>query len=226
MVATVEDVLSRMRALDASLPADDGVAVFNRVYLRVTELVRDELGAGTFTDPGFMERLDVVFARMYLAAVDEGAAAADVARCWRPLLQARDRAGVVPVQFALAGMNAHINHDLALAVVAACRRTRRDPLGVREDYERINELLASVVRPIRQSFLDREVVDTGARLSPLADLVSAWSIDTARDAAWVHAAALWELRRLPLLSRGYRETLDGTVGLVGRQLLVAHPLPR
>ena len=29
-------------------------------------------------------------------------------------------AGIEPVQFALAGMNAHINHDLPLAVVSTC----------------------------------------------------------------------------------------------------------
>ncbi|MGP4092768.1 DUF5995 family protein, partial [Streptomyces sp. KR55] len=35
----VDTVVARMRALDAALPARDGVAVFNRVYLAVTEAV-------------------------------------------------------------------------------------------------------------------------------------------------------------------------------------------
>ena len=219
----VNEVVRRMRAIDAALPSGDGVAAFNRVYLRVTELVRDELRADAFADGEFMERLDVVFAGMYLAAVEEDPAASTAPRSWRPLLEARARRGVVPVQFALAGMNAHINHDLALAVVATCQGTGKEPASVRGDYEQINGILASVVRPIRQSFLDQVVVQAGASLSPVADLVSAWSIDTARDAAWVHACALWELRPLQRLSDGYRETLDRTVGLLGRQLLVAHP---
>jgi hypothetical protein len=37
--ATLDDVLERMRAIDAALPRDDGVAYFNRLYLRTTEEV-------------------------------------------------------------------------------------------------------------------------------------------------------------------------------------------
>ena len=122
-------------------------------------------------------------------------------------------------------MNAHINHDLAVAVVTTCRRARREPATMHDDYERINELLATVVRPIRQSFLDSLVVEAGAPLSPLADLVSAWSIDNARDAAWVHARTMWELRNVRPLTEAYRRTLGRTVGLVGRQMLVAYGLP-
>jgi len=221
VVRTVDDLIDRMRAIESELPRRDGVAEFNRVYLQVTELVRDRLSDGFFRDARFMERLQVVFAGLYLDVAD-AAPEADVARPWVPLVEARRRRGVAPVQFVMSGMNAHINHDLALAVVSTCSRTRREPDTVHDDYERVNELLASVVRPIRQSFLDSLVVEAGAPLSPLADLVSAWSIDTARDAAWVHARTLWEIRRARALSQAYRRALAGTVGLVGRQLLVAY----
>ena len=39
---------------------------------------------------------------------------------WQPLFERRADPGIEPIQFALAGMNAHINHDLPLAVVATC----------------------------------------------------------------------------------------------------------
>jgi hypothetical protein len=152
---SVDQVVRRMRAIADALPPGDGVAVFNRVYLQVTELVRDQLITGGFDDPVFMEQLDVIFAGMYLVAVDQVSEAGKLARAWRPLLQKRERRDVYPVQFALAGMNAHINHDLALAVVATCGLAGREPPDVHGDYERINAILASVVRPIRQSFLDQ-----------------------------------------------------------------------
>jgi Family of unknown function (DUF5995) len=221
MVQTMADVIDRMRAIDAGLPLRDGVAVFNRVYLQVTESVRDRLQDGFFRDARFMEQFDVVFAGLYFDSVDAAAADLKVARPWAPLVEARRRRGVAAPQYALAGMNAHINHDLALAVVIACGRARREPATVHRDYERINDLLATVVRPIRQSFLDSLVVEAGAPLSPLADLISNWSIDAARDAAWVHALTLWELRHTRRLAAAYRRTLGRTVGLVGRQMLVA-----
>jgi Family of unknown function (DUF5995) len=225
MVRTVDDVVDRMRAIEAGLPRRDGVAVFNRVYLQVTESVRHGLQDGFFRDARFMEQFDVVFAGLYIESVDAAAAGAEVARPWAPLVEARRRRRVAAAQYALAGMNAHINHDLAVAVVIACGRARREPATVHRDYERINDLLATVVRPIRQSFLDSQVVEAGAPLSPLADLISNWSIDAARDAAWVHARTLWKLRHTRSLATAYRRTLGRTVGLVGRQMLVAYAPP-
>jgi hypothetical protein len=225
MVRTMDEVLDRMRAIEAELPRRDGVAVFNRVYLEVTELIRHRLRDGFFRDPRFMEQFDVVFAGLYFESVDAAMAGAEVPRPWAPLVEARRRRKVAPAQYALAGMNAHINHDLALAVIIACGRARREPATVHRDYERINDLLAMVVRPIRQSFLDSLIVEAGAPLSPLADLISNWSIDAARDAAWVHARTLWKLRHTRALAAAYRRTLGRTVGLVGRQMLVAHELP-
>ncbi len=220
----VADVVQRMREIDADLPRRDGVAAFNRVYLQVTELVRERLSDGFFDDPRFMERLDVTFAQLYIDAVDADRAGREPSPAWAPLFAARRRRGIVPVQFALAGMNAHINGDLALAVVTTCARSRREPIRIVADYERVNELLASVVRPIRQSFLDRQFVRAGRPLSPLADVVSAWSLDKARDAAWINACALWELRGTRALAAAYRGTLSRTTGLVSRQLLVPFPL--
>lgn len=217
---TVSDVVGRMREIDAGLQSRDGVAVFNRVYLQVTELVRERLTSGFFDNPKLMERFDLTFAQLYFDAVDADRAGGEPAPAWAPLFAVRRRRGVVPIQFALAGMNAHINDDLAIAVVTTCGRSRREPASMRADYERVNELLASVVRPIRQSFLDHQVVQAGKPLSPLADVLSAWSLDKARDAAWVHACALWELRRTRTLAAAYRATLSRTAGMVSRQLLV------
>ncbi len=220
MARGMDGVIDRLREIDSKLPRGDGIAEFNRVYLQVSELARDRLRDGFYRDPRFMERLGVAFAGLYFDAVDAAEAGGEVPRPWPPLVEARRRRGVEPVQFALAGMNAHINHDLAIAVVKTCGRTRREPASVHGDYERINEVLATIVRPIRQSFLDSHIVKAGAPLSPLADLISAWSLETARDAAWVHALTLWELRPARGLSRVYRLTLARTVGLVSRQMLV------
>lgn len=42
----MEAVLARMRALDERLPPQDGVAVFNRVYLTVTETLHRRIEHG------------------------------------------------------------------------------------------------------------------------------------------------------------------------------------
>ena len=59
-----------MQSIDAALPASDGMACFNRMYLEVTSGVRQHVEQGFFGDPAFVSRLDVVFANLYFRAVD------------------------------------------------------------------------------------------------------------------------------------------------------------
>ncbi|MET9735003.1 DUF5995 family protein [Streptomyces sp. NPDC006458] len=217
----VDTVVSRMRALDAALPERDGIAVFNRVYLAVTEEVDRQIDAGRFTDPAAAITLDVRFARRYLAAVD---AAADDRRppaCWRPLFQFRRHPGVRPVQFALAGINAHIGHDLALAVVDACRSLECEPAELEDEFDRVGDLLVTLEERVREDLMPGP--DLLQIADPLTHLIGSWSLERARDATWAAARALWALRRLPDVAEEFTERLDAAVGFAGRMLLT--PLP-
>src|SRR6202035_1145688 len=53
-VTSVAGAIARMEEIGAALPASDGVACFNRMYLEVTQTVGADLGQGVFADPGFM----------------------------------------------------------------------------------------------------------------------------------------------------------------------------
>ena len=195
-----------MHEIDRALPGSDGVAAFNRMYLRVTELVRDRLVEGWFGNPAFVTRLDLVFAGLYLDAV--GAGSPDPS--WQPLFTCRLEPGRVPIQFALAGMNAHINHDLPLAVVTTCRQLGLTPdsPGVEADYHRVNDLLAAVQEDVRRSFLDGIVLAVDEQYAgPVANLVSGWSIARARDAAWTNARVLWSLEGVEPLRTDFLATL-------------------
>ncbi|TJZ44222.1 hypothetical protein FCH28_31670 [Streptomyces piniterrae] len=210
-------VLARMRALDAALPADDGVAVFNRVYLTVTEAVARRIGDGAFQDPSAAGELDVHFAERYFDAVDAAAAGRRPPACWRPLFQLRRHPGVRPLQFALAGINAHIGHDLALAVVDTCRALDCEPPSLAADFDRIGDVLTGLEERIRESLMPGpDVLDIA---DPLTHLAGSWSLEMARDGAWAAARMLWGARRLPEVAEEFTERLDASVGLVGRCLL-------
>ena len=47
-----------------------------------------------------------------------------------------------------------------------------------------------------------------------------WSIERARENAWIQAEALWLLREQEQLTDRFLLTLDRTVGLAGRGLLL------
>ncbi|MFI9615481.1 DUF5995 family protein [Streptomyces sp. NPDC052023] len=217
----VDAVVSRMRALDAALPARDGVAVFNRVYLAVTEAVDHRIDTGAFADARAAATLDVRFAERYLAAVDAVTADGRPPACWRPLLQFRRHPGVRPLQFALSGINAHIGHDLALAVVDTCRTLDCDPAELEDEFDRVGDLLVTLEERIREDLMPGP--DLLQIADPLTHLLGAWSLERARDATWSAARALWALRRLPDLAAEFTERLDAAVGFAGRMLLT--PLP-
>jgi hypothetical protein len=224
---TVEGVVARMREIDAELSPHDGVAVFNRMYLTVTErvlevIVQRSVAGPTFRDAKLMRDLDVRFANLWLAAYDADAAGRKPARAWRPLFEARGGRRL-PVQYAVAGMNTHIEHDLPIAVVATCKAHRLKPEDLHHDYEAVNDVLAEVEGPIRRSFLDEAGREVDDRLSPVAHLLSTWNIDKARDLSWVTAETLWVLRRVGFVRDRFLDSLGHTVGMTSRALL--SPIP-
>ncbi len=217
----VDIVVSRLRALDEELPARDGVAVFNRVYLAVTRAVDRSVDAGRFADARAAVALDVRFAERYLAAVDAAANGRRPPACWRPLFQLRRHPGVRPLQFALSGINAHIGHDLALAVVDACRTLDCEPAELEDEFDRVGDLLVSLEERIREELMPGP--DLFQIADPLTHLLGSWSLERAREATWTAARALWALRGLPDVAEEFTERLDAAVGLAGRMLLT--PLP-
>ncbi|MGC9473780.1 DUF5995 family protein [Streptomyces sp. WG4] len=219
--STVDTVLTRMRALDTTLPPRDGVAVFNRVYLAVTEAVDRHIDGGRFPDARSAIALDVRFAERYLAAVDALENSRRPPACWRPLFQFRRHPGVRPLQFALSGINAHIGHDLALAVVDACRTLGCEPVDLEDEFDRVGELLVSLEERVREELMPGP--DLLQIADPLTHLLGSWSLERARDATWAAARALWALRRLPDVAGEFTERLDAAVGFAGRMLLT--PLP-
>jgi Family of unknown function (DUF5995) len=217
---SVPDVLARLRQIDKELPAGDGAAVFNHMYLAVTEQVAAGLTtAGLFRDPVFMEQLDVTFASMWLEAYDAPSDA--VPKAWAPLFERRHDSSLLPIQFALAGMNAHIAHDLPIAVFRTCLHLETSPEapGVREDYEKVNDLLAESESKVRRSFLSEVGRAADKEVGPVVHLISSWDISKAREVAWVTAEALWAMRDAGYLADRYQAALARTVGMVSRCLL-------
>jgi hypothetical protein len=212
-----------MQQIEAALPNGDGLACFNRVYLDVTQQVSDRVSQGSFADPAFMEHLDVVFANIYFAAVDAVVNdPTNLPAAWQPLLFARANLGIYPIQFALAGMNAHINHDLPIAVVTTCTDLGSAPdQGTHhDDYQKIDGLLDAAEQSIRQSFESSVVLEADRRAQTVLNLVGNWSINSARDVAWEMALALWQCRDVSTVEDLLMNGLARTVAMASRCLLI------
>ena len=223
-VRRVEEAIAVMSAIDQQLSDADGVKWFNRLYLRVTVSVGRALGDTTFEDPEFLTRLDVVFANQYFSALAASARGTQaVPSAWRPLLEARHAPGIARIQFALAGMNAHINRDLPDGIVQSFVALGGDPLTDERrerDFDSVNAILERVEQEVKTEFsvgLAGHIDRLGGNAD---DAVAMWKVRAARSAAWTNAQVLWGLRGLPRLRDRFFSRLDSLVGMSGRGLLL------
>jgi len=225
--STISDVIARLHAIENAAPRSDGVACFAHLYRQVTEGVNAQLAGQTFEDGRFLERLDVCFAGLFFAALEAWERdRASAPSAWVPLFEQRSRRGVTPLQYALAGMNAHINRDLPVALVTTCEELGldlRDGSPEQADFERVNVLLGQVEAKIKHLYLSGwlALVDRVVhRFHRIDDIVAMWDVGRARDAAWINGQALWALREEQRLGSEFMEVLDRMVGFAGRGLLV------
>jgi hypothetical protein len=218
--ANVSEVIAVMQQIDGCLGNDDGLKWFNWLYLQVTQKV-DLQPLTAWQDANWLLALDVVFANFYLRALAGFLSGeADVASSWSALLESRFRPGVDRILFALAGMNAHINHDLALALLATATQTGVTPTLTgpqHADYESVNQLLETlmpaVLTELATDILGMLAQDTGK----IGRVLAFWDICKARDLAWGFSD---QLRELPGMARDAAlDAQDAVTGALGRAIL-------
>jgi hypothetical protein len=190
-----------IRTIDGALETLDGiiaraleqrsrVGYFAAVYRKVTAKVAEGIAAGFFDDGERMARLDVTFAQRYLSALAAHERGARPTRSWEIAFGATGARRPIVLQHLLVGINAHINLDLGIA--AATTSPGPALVDLRRDFDRINEILASLVAGV--------VRDLG-EVSPWIGLldwiggrhdeeVIRFSIEVARAEAWRFATEL------------------------------------
>jgi hypothetical protein len=218
-----EEVIERLGALDDALPPSDGLRYFNRLYLTMTEAVVAAARRGEFQDLPFLERLDCTFADLYLAALAAHLSIPGTAPgAWRPLFAGRHRRDLAPIQLALAGVNAHINRDLPVALQRTFVElgTAPDRGGAAHgDYARIDEILEVAQAEAKVWLLTGALAELDRAFGPHDDVVQIWSLGRAREAAWIAGEIRWTLRAAEWLCRAHLESLDRMVGFASRGLL-------
>jgi hypothetical protein len=196
VLARMDSELSRLRT------AGDARRFFHATYLRTTRAVVTEIERdGGFRDAAWLSRWDVVFADLYLDALDADHRGAAVPRPWRVAFDAaRDRPGLPPLRHVLLGMNAHINYDLPQALIAVISPDEfADPdlLAARAaDHRHVDEVLLRRVgaEDMEMSEVSR-LSRTDRLLRPVNRAATRRLIAEARAKVWANTAVLDRARR-------------------------------
>ena len=223
---SVADVLQTLGTIETTCIDGDGLKWFNWLYLQVTQAVEAQVAGGGFTDPAWLAQLDVQFANLYFSALKSSLSGQATSTCWQVLFDSRNQGAIARIQFALAGINAHINHDLPEAIVSTCQVTGTTPDrgGTHyNDYTALNSTLDSLIESAKTTLNVRLLGEELPPISHLQDTIAAWSVSAARESAWQNAGHLWQLRTVPLFASSFMSVLDGFTTVIGKALLVPVP---
>jgi hypothetical protein len=204
---------------------EDGLACFNYLYHEITTEVWERLRNHEFRGTEFITRLDVEFAKRYFRALLADATGTEVPRSWQVLLSRRSALDIDPQQFAVAGVNAHVNFDLPFALLSTCDALRLS-FGEDEhaDYQAINDVFADHMRSLRGHFETRlqRKLDRGV-FAQLTDGVDDLTVVLARDVAWHRAKHLATMPEESEELSQARAQMDWQASMIGRAVL---DLPR
>ena len=191
---TIDGVLTLMQSIDSTCQVTDGLKWFNWLYMTVTQAVKNKVDAGAFQDGAWLTDLDVQFAALYFHALHAALTGAPCPACWNSMFQVRNQVKIARIQFALAGMNAHIIHDLPMAIVSTCKTTNVVPQhGTPQytDYTAINAVLDGIIEPAKQTLNVTLVGDCLPDVSHVEDMIAGWGLADFREKAWNTAQTLW-----------------------------------
>lgn len=220
---SVSDVVRILENIQGTCADTDGLKWFNGLYLQVTLAVQARVEANGFADSDWIATLDVQFASFYFAAIRAALTAGNAPGCWQSVFSVRNQATVARIQFALAGMNAHINHDLPQAIVANCQSSSVTPAhGTPQynDYTALNATLENLIGQARQELHVRLAGDALPAVPHFENHIAGWSISAAREVAWNNAEILFRLRSEPPLSATLMASIDLTTDATGEALLI------
>jgi hypothetical protein len=183
-------------------------------------------GGRFFADNEYLTALDVAFANRYLDAVRAHTRGEATPEVWRLLFEVPADGEILPVQLAMAGVNAHINFDLAFAVVNACHALDRKDIDQgwqKPDYDKVNAIFAEemdrLLDELARGYTTRVQME---RLS-LLDHLATQIVVLARGAAWENAEYLWPLDPESSPWRERVAVMDDVAATLSRALLVNLP---
>ncbi|MCD2196214.1 DUF5995 family protein [Actinomycetospora endophytica] len=193
--AVIETLDAVKKAAQLVVPRgeEDGIAAFTTLYHQITCGVQDAVNAGSFEAGTFIIDLDVAFACRYLAAIKALTnGVGRVPKCWEVLFSCRSDDSVPTLEYAAAGVNAHVNFDLAFALLTTWE-THSSPAerdAQHRDYNRINDIFYANMNMLRHQF-HSPFSDDGPLLDRLGNWFGDLLVRDTRDFAWDAAMSMW-----------------------------------
>ena len=215
------------------LRASDARAAFPDVYAVITRRVAIEVARSNspFREPAWISRLAGRFCTRYLATLRQAMShGPQDTSAWATAYASANTEAMPPVQHALLGLSAHINHDLAIGIHATIvEHGRADDQAMiaryKHDHDHVNELLDASIPEAFARLIARHHcattlwLDRGGRLTRWCtmELLTRW-----RAQVWVEVEALLAARTEAQRARVLRR-IGARAARIGA--LLSRPIP-
>lgn len=220
---TVDDVVAGLTTLErACIEARDRRGVFVSAYIRIThELIR-RIEAGRFHDGEWLASYIVAFAELHRRALAayEADDREQVPKPWRVAFDAAVDGRSVIVQDLILGINAHINHDLPIAL----RMVSIDPHRQRryEDHTAVNDALRETTNTVQERLSQIYVPALGfldLAGGEVDEVLTNFSFEKARDTAWMFGTVLVDAEDDEEAVQSIRRRIDDQAGVLANLVL-------
>ncbi len=222
---SVDDVITKLEQFERiCLEHDDLRGVFATAYLLITKSISSHFSDDTFHDKNWTQAYLVRFGNLYREAVliDETSNGNPVPKSWHISFDTARKKEALITQHLLLGINAHINHDLAVALYdVKIDPERADKYA---DHCMINNILEDSTNALK--------IDVSQKYAPIlkrldrktgyiSDDITNFSIPKAREHAWSFAIALTRAAN-QTEQNILRKALDDQAAVLAR-LIMASP---
>lgn len=188
---TIDEVIIYLETIIQQTVTDENpMGYFAALYHHVTVRVKAGITSKYYADCAGIERLDVIFANRYLQAYTQFKDNQPCTQSWQYTFDTSKKIWPTVMQNLLLGMNAHINLDLGIAAAQTCNSTDLSP--IRDDFYKINTVLASLVGDVEKSMTEiwPTLTQLLKRVGKADGFLIDFSMQQARDGAWKFATEL------------------------------------
>jgi hypothetical protein len=223
---TLDDVVEGLGSLEASyLGRRDRRAIFLTVYGLMSREMKRRIAEKQFDDNDWVTRYTVCFANYYRDALDGYERRQRIPKSWQIAFAATQEPTGLVLQDVLLGINAHINHDLALALTDVSIDPNRD--ARHRDHARVNAVLRSLTDAVAErvsALYAAGLAGVDACAGMLDEEVTNFSFEIARENAWESAVALANAR-LAIERTAVRRLLDLRAAAMARLIRLPNRKP-
>jgi hypothetical protein len=204
----------------------DRRAIFVTAYLVITNAIRRNVAQQRFLDSDWAGRYAVCFANLYRQALlnFEQRNLEAVPKAWRLAFEAATQNRSLALQDLILGINAHINHDLAIALSEVTIDPDRQRRYI--DHIKVNEVLRTATNQLQDQICGvyapiLKVLDLAG--GALDEELAFFSVVKARESAWVSAVSLANARN-DQERAAVRSSLNDRSAVLARLILSPNPL--